>query len=85
MGRWHGDKNDRFRGRLRNPKHERFAVEVASMVPVARAYVLAGYPDTEFARPNGSRLAHAASRRRANYLRSRHACRVQHGNDQAVD
>jgi hypothetical protein len=54
----HDSKNDRFRGRLRNPKHERFAVEVASMVPVARAYVLAGYPDTEFARPNGSRLAH---------------------------
>jgi hypothetical protein len=50
--------HERFRGRLRNPKHERFAVEVASMVPVARAYVLAGYPDTEFARPNGSRLAH---------------------------
>jgi hypothetical protein len=44
--------------RLRNSRHERFAVEVASMVPIARAYVLAGFPDTQWARPNGSRLAH---------------------------
>lgn len=45
-------------GRLRNPKRERFAVEVASMVPVGRAYVLAGYRDSSWARPNGSRLAY---------------------------
>jgi phage terminase small subunit len=44
--------------RLRNPRRERFAVEVASMTPVDRAYVLAGYRDTQWARPNGSRLAH---------------------------
>jgi phage terminase small subunit len=45
-------------GRLRNPKRERFAVEVASMTPLDRAYVLAGYRDSQWARPNGSRLAH---------------------------
>jgi Terminase small subunit len=45
-------------GRLRNPKRERFAIEVASMTPVDRAYVLAGYCDSQWARPNGSRLAH---------------------------
>jgi phage terminase small subunit len=44
--------------RLRNPRRERFAVEVASMTPVDRAYVLAGYRETCWARPNGSRLAH---------------------------
>jgi hypothetical protein len=48
----------RVMGRLRNPRRERFAVEVASMVPVDRAYVLAGYRDSLWARPNGSRLAH---------------------------
>ena len=46
-------------GRLRNPKRERFAVEVASMVPVDRAYMLAGFRSKpQWARPNGSKLAH---------------------------
>jgi len=46
-------------GRLRNPRRERFAVEVASMVPVDRAYLAAGYRSKpQWARPNGSKLAH---------------------------
>jgi hypothetical protein len=45
--------------RLRNPRRERFAVEVASMVPVDRAYLAAGFRSkAEWARPNGSKLAH---------------------------
>jgi hypothetical protein len=45
--------------RLRNPRRERFAVEVASMVPVDRAYLVAGFRSKpEWARPNGSKLAH---------------------------
>jgi hypothetical protein len=45
--------------RLRNPRRERFAVEVASMVPVDRAYLAAGFRSKpEWARPNGSKLAH---------------------------
>jgi hypothetical protein len=48
-------------GRLRNPRRERFAVEVASMVPVDRAYIAAGFRSKpEWARPNGSKLAHVA-------------------------
>lgn len=31
------------------------------MTPVDRAYILAGYRDTQWARPNGSRLAHEPS------------------------
>jgi hypothetical protein len=46
-------------GKLRNPRRERFAVEVASMVPVDRAYLAAGFRSKpEWARPNGSKLAH---------------------------
>jgi hypothetical protein len=46
-------------GRLRNPRRERFAIEVASMVPVDRAYLAAGFRSKpEWARPNGSKLAH---------------------------
>src|ERR1700760_3976889 len=46
-------------GRLRNPRRERFAIEVASMVPVDRAYMAAGFRSKpEWARPNGSKLAH---------------------------
>jgi Terminase small subunit len=44
--------------RLRNRKRERFAVEVAAMSPLDRAYVLAGYADTPWARYNASKLAH---------------------------
>jgi hypothetical protein len=45
--------------RLRNPRRERFAVEVASMVPVDRAYLASGFRSKpEWARPNGSKLAH---------------------------
>jgi Terminase small subunit len=46
-------------GKLRNPRRERFAIEVASMVPVDRAYLAAGFRSKpEWARPNGSKLAH---------------------------
>jgi hypothetical protein len=46
-------------GKLRNPRRERFAVEVASMVPVDRAYLVAGFRSKpEWARPNGSKLLH---------------------------
>src|SRR5215475_10221442 len=46
-------------GKLRNPRRERFAVEVASMVPVDRAYLLAGFRSKpQWARSNGSKLAH---------------------------
>jgi hypothetical protein len=46
-------------GKLRNPRRERFAVEVASMVPVDRAYLAAGFRSKpEWARPNGSKLCH---------------------------
>jgi hypothetical protein len=46
-------------GKLRNPRRERFALEVASMVPVDRAYIAAGYRSAvQWARPNGSKLAH---------------------------
>jgi hypothetical protein len=49
-------------GKLRNPRRERFAVEVASMVPVDRAYLAAGFRSKpEWARPNGSKLAHEPS------------------------
>ncbi|MGY4294602.1 phage terminase small subunit [Bradyrhizobium sp. i1.4.4] len=45
-------------GKLRNPRWERFAVEVASMVPVERAYLAAGFRSKpEWARPNGSKLS----------------------------
>ncbi|AXK79957.1 hypothetical protein DW352_05155 [Pseudolabrys taiwanensis] len=44
--------------KLRNPRRERFAVEVASMTPVDRAYRLAGFRSAEqWARPNGAKLA----------------------------
>jgi hypothetical protein len=46
-------------GKLRNPRRERFAIEVASMVPVDRAYLAAGFRSKpEWSRPNGSKLAH---------------------------
>jgi Terminase small subunit len=46
-------------GKLRNPRRERFAIEVASMVPVDRAYMAAGFRSkAQWARPNGSKLAH---------------------------
>jgi hypothetical protein len=46
-------------GKLRNPRRERFAVEVASMAPVDRAYLAAGFRSKpEWSRPNGSKLAH---------------------------
>jgi hypothetical protein len=45
-------------GKLRNPRRERFAVEVASMVPVDRAYSLAGFKSAPaWCRPNGAKLA----------------------------
>jgi hypothetical protein len=46
-------------GKLRNPRRERFAIEVASMTPVDRAYITAGFRSKpQWARPNGSKLAH---------------------------
>jgi hypothetical protein len=44
--------------KLKSRKREMFAIEVASMTPLDRAYVLAGYSDTPWARYNASKLAH---------------------------
>jgi Terminase small subunit len=44
--------------KLKNRKREMFAIEVAAMTPLDRAYVLAGYSDTPWARYNASKLAH---------------------------
>jgi hypothetical protein len=44
--------------KLRNRKRETFAVEVAAMTPLDRAYVLAGYADSKWACYNASKLAH---------------------------
>jgi hypothetical protein len=43
---------------LKNRRRERFAIEVASMTPLARAYVEAGYADSPWAGYNASKLAH---------------------------
>lgn len=43
---------------LKSRKREAFAREVASMTPLDRAYVLAGYTDSQWARFNASKLAH---------------------------
>jgi len=43
--------------RLRNPKRELFAIEVASGTPLDRAYSAAGYKGGKWARPNGAKLA----------------------------
>jgi hypothetical protein len=44
--------------KLKSRKREMFAIEVAAMTPLDRAYVLAGYADTPWARYNASKLAH---------------------------
>lgn len=44
--------------KLKSRKREMFAIEVAAMTPLDRAYVLAGYRDTVWARYNASKLAH---------------------------
>jgi hypothetical protein len=44
--------------KLQSRKREMFAIEVASMTPLGRTYVLAGYSDTPWARYNASKLAH---------------------------
>lgn len=45
-------------GKLRNPRHERFAIECASMTPIGRAYELAGFRSKPvWCRPNGVKLA----------------------------
>jgi hypothetical protein len=44
--------------RLRNPRRELFAIEVASGTPLDRAYVAAGFRGGRWARPNASKLAH---------------------------
>jgi hypothetical protein len=45
-------------GKLRNPRHERFAVECASMTPIGKAYELAGFRSKpEWCRPNGVKLS----------------------------
>jgi len=46
--------------KLKSRKREMFAIEVASMTPLATAYVLAGYADTPWARYNASKLAHVS-------------------------
>jgi hypothetical protein len=42
--------------RLKSRKREAFAQEIASLMPLASAYVAAGYKDTQWARFNASRL-----------------------------
>src|SRR5271154_5309100 len=44
--------------RLKNPRRELFAIEVASGTPLDRAYVAAGFKGGRWARPNASKLAH---------------------------
>jgi hypothetical protein len=44
--------------KLKSRKREMFAIEVATMTPLASAYVAAGYRDTPWARYNASKLAH---------------------------
>jgi hypothetical protein len=44
--------------KLKSRKRETFAIEVAAMTPLDRAYVLAGYRDSPWARYNASKLAH---------------------------
>ena len=44
--------------RLRNPRRELFAIDVASGTPLDRAYVAAGFKGGRWARPNASKLAH---------------------------
>jgi hypothetical protein len=44
--------------KLASRKREVFAIEVAAMTPLDRAYVAAGYRDTPWARYNASKLAH---------------------------
>jgi terminase small subunit-like protein len=44
--------------KLKNRRREHFAVEVASMTPPDRAYVLAGFKDSEWSRYNAHKLAH---------------------------
>lgn len=43
--------------KLKSRKREMFAIEVASMTPYDRAYVLAGYTDSLWARYNAAKLA----------------------------
>jgi phage terminase small subunit len=45
--------------KLKNRKHEHFAVEVASMTPPDRAYLLAGFKDSKWARYNAQKLANS--------------------------
>jgi hypothetical protein len=45
--------------RLKNRRHEHFAIEVASMTPPHRAYLLAGLKDSKWAPYNASKLANA--------------------------
>lgn len=45
--------------KLKNRKRERFAIEVASMTPYDRAYVAAGFKDSQWAPYNANKLAHA--------------------------
>jgi hypothetical protein len=42
--------------RLRNRRRERFAIEIAAMTPLARAYTEAGFKGGPCARPNASKL-----------------------------
>ncbi len=44
--------------KLKNRKREMFAIEIAAMTPLDRAYVAAGYSDTPWARYNASKLTH---------------------------
>lgn len=44
--------------RLRNPRHELFAIECACGTPLDRAYTVAGFKGGRWARPNASKLAH---------------------------
>jgi Terminase small subunit len=44
--------------RLKNRRHEAFAIDVAACTPYDRAYIAAGYTNSGWAVYNGNRLAH---------------------------
>src|SRR5262245_28861399 len=44
--------------KLTNRRRERFAIEIAAMVPLEQAYVAAGFKDSQWARFNASKLSH---------------------------
>jgi hypothetical protein len=63
---------------LKNRRRERFALEIASMTPYARAYAEAGFKDSPWAAYNANKLAHdPAVAARIEELRTEFAGRSQ--------